>query len=117
MKLFGIELKPGMIIVTKDTNNNNCINYYIVFPTKNYNNSNNNNDLAVISYYSASWDHLDSFIRYNQKYIIEIYESVDCSLYDGKLLWKRKETKVLTKKEIAEKFNIDLNDYNIEIKD
>lgn len=110
MELFGIELKPGMIIEIIKDNDRTQFDFYIIFPT--------NNGLAVISYYNSKWLYIGRFINIFERDIVKIYESAGKDeIYTGRILWKRKETMVLSKQEIAKKFNIDLDNYNLEIKD
>lgn len=90
MKLKGIEIKPGMVIVTKNTK-------YIAFPSKRY-----NCPIAFANITAGGW-------TYNIPEICveKIYDlTTDVAIDSGKLLWAQGWDREITMSEIAEKFDI-----------
>lgn len=93
IQINGIEIKPGMIISTSSEI------LWIVFPIK--------NELAVVSYYSNSWYLLKSFIKFFKEDIEVIYDlSTGDSITSGTILWEKSKEIVITKEQVAEKFNV-----------
>lgn len=90
MKLKGIEIKPGMVIVTKNAK-------YVAFPTKKPYHS-----IALANITEGGWT---STIP--ETSIDEIRDLLIEGVTDsGKLLWTKAWEKVVTMDEIAEKFDI-----------
>lgn len=103
MKINGIEIKPGMVIVIERDGKEN---HWIVFPI--------NCGLAVINYEFNIWDDLSSFIRDYNKEIIAIHDlSTGESLKTGKILWEKSKEIILTMDEIAKKFGVSVEQIKI----
>lgn len=95
MKFNGINIRPGMVLVSSTGT------IYIVFPAKGY--------LATVTYeedvsaYSC-WYTLEHTL--SSKDIIKVLDAPKSRITDGKILWEKpKEEVVITLKDIAEKFN------------
>lgn len=85
MEINGIEIKPGMILITEEGFT------HITFPTAKGN--------AFVNISEGTW----SFTV--PKNIVEITDlAVNSSLYSGKTLWKKSKEVVITMDQIAEKF-------------
>lgn len=90
MKLKGIEIKPGMVIVTKNAK-------YVAFPTKKPYHS-----IAFANITEGGWT---STIP--ETFIDEIRDLLTEGVIDsGKLLWTQEWGREITMSEIAEKFGI-----------
>lgn len=93
IQINGIEIKPGMVISTSSET------FWIVFPIK--------NELAVISYYSSSWYLLKDFIKFFKEDIKVIYDlAIEDSITSGTILWEKSKEVIITKEQVAEKFNV-----------
>lgn len=102
VKINGIEIKPGMIITT--TNNY----FWVAFPTE--------KGLAVISYETNSWYLIDNFINNYKEKIISIRDlSKGRSLSEGDILWEKPKKVVITKKEVADKFGVSIENLTITV--
>ena len=83
MKINGIEIKPGMVIVTENSE-------YVAFPTK--------NDISFANITYGGW-------RGTPDNIIMIRDLTENNiLTEGKLLWEKPKEVIITMDEIAEKF-------------
>lgn len=90
MKLKGIEIKPGMVIVTKNAK-------YVAFPAKGF-----YHPIAFANITEGGWT---SSIP--ETSIDEIRDLLIEGVIDsGKLLWTKAQEKAVTMDEIAEKFGI-----------
>lgn len=93
MKFNGIEIKPGMVLVSSTETK------YIVFPAKDF--------LATITYgedisaYSC-WFTLEHTL--SSKDIVKVLDAPKNRITDGKVLWQKPKEVVLTMDEIAKKF-------------
>ena len=90
MKLKGIEIEPGMVIVTKSTK-------YVAFPSKwpNY-------PIAFANTTAGGWT---STIP--ETFVEEIHDLLTEGVLDsGELLWTKEWSREITMDEIAEKFGI-----------
>lgn len=102
IKINGIEIKPGMVIIGTDCHNKNQIE--VAFPVK--------DGIGFISYTEKnSWN-------YNKLCnIIDITEIRDISknqvLTDGEILWSKPNYVEITMDEIAEKFNVNVEQLKI----
>lgn len=99
MKVKGIELKPGMIVVTK------CYRW-IVFPTQ--------IELSLICFEENMWYRLSNFLPKYENHIEKIIELCDGqSLNNGKVLWKKGMPIKYTKQEIADILRINESEFEI----
>lgn len=91
MKLKGIEIKPGMVIITKST-------MYVAFPSKRP-----NYPIVFANTTSGGWA-----LTIPETYIEEIRGLLADrgGLDSGELLWTKEWDRELTMDEIAEKFDI-----------
>lgn len=93
--LFGVRLKPGYVLEFED-------NIGILFPTANG---------FAVSYTRGCWQTLDGVEKDS---IVKIYGIAKCSLLrSGEVLWERPQKQTFTKAEIAEKFGMDVQDFEI----
>lgn len=90
MKLKEIEIKPGMVIVTKNTK-------YIAFPSKRY-----NCPIAFADITAGGWTYNIPEICVEKIYDLTTNVAID----SGKLLWAQEWDREITMSEIAEKFGI-----------
>lgn len=94
MKFNGINIRPGMVLVSSTGT------IYIVFPAKGY--------LATVTYgedvsaYSC-WYTLEHTL--SSKDIVKVLDAPKSRITDGKVLWEKPKEVVITMKDIAEKFN------------
>lgn len=94
--LFGIKLKPGYVLEFDDDE------IGILFPTVNG---------FAVSYAKGCWRPLKSI---NEDSIVRIMGITQTDyLRSGELLWKRPQKHVITKAEIAEKFGMNVRDFEI----
>lgn len=94
MKINGIEIKPGMVITTKDEGT------YIAFPT--------NEGIAFTNNTYGGWQ------RSAPRDIIEIRDlSEGVTLNDGVVLWEQPKEIVISMDEIAEKFGYSVENIKI----
>lgn len=92
MKLKGIEIKPGMVIITKNAR-------YIAFPSRKSDCS-----IAFANITSGGWT--DSI---PEVFVEKIYDLITYDLItdgESELLWSQEWNKEITMSEIAEKFGI-----------
>ena len=90
MKLKGIEIKPGMVIITKNAR-------YIAFPSRKSDCS-----IAFANITSGGWTG-----SIPEVFVEKIYDLItDGGLDSGELLWSQEWNKEITMSEIAEKFGI-----------
>lgn len=93
--LFGVRLKTGYVLEFED-------NIGILFPTANG---------FAVSYTRGCWQTLDGVEKDS---IVKIYGIAKCSLLrSGEVLWERPQKQTFTKAEIAEKFGMDVQDFEI----
>lgn len=90
MKLKGIEIKPGMVIITENAK-------YVAFPSKR-----SGCPIAFANIETGGWTSVIPETSIN-----EIHDLFTAGVIDsGKLLWTKAWEKVVTMDEIAEKFGI-----------
>lgn len=90
MKLRGIEIKPGMVIVTKNAK-------YVAFPSKMY-----NCPIAFADIIAGGWTY-----DMPEIYVEKICDlTTNMTIDSGKLLWTKEWYREITMDEIAEKFDI-----------
>lgn len=90
MKLKGIEIKPGMVIITKNAR-------YVAFPT-----GMSNYPIAFANITVGEWTY-----NITETLVEKIYDLItDWGLDSGKLLWSQEWNREITMSEIAEKFSI-----------
>lgn len=94
MNINGVEIKPGMVIITKDNVP------YIAFPT--------HMGMAFTNNITGGWT-LD--IPCNITFIRDLAR--DGSLYSGKILWEKPKEVVLTMDQIAKKFGVPVEQIKI----
>lgn len=87
MKLKGIEIKPGMVIITKNTR-------YIAFPSRKSNCS-----IAFANITTGGWTG-----SIPEVFVEKIYDLITDG--ESELLWSQEWNKEITMSEIAEKFGI-----------
>lgn len=107
MKINGIEIKPGMIIKTKEEKGK--YHNYVVFPLL-------EGELGVIAYDKYSWDNIRYFIKNHSSDIISIHDLTSNNLGgldNGKILWEKPTEVELTMQEIADKFGIPVKQLKI----
>lgn len=94
--LFGIKLKPGYVLEFDDDE------IGILFPTANG---------FAVSYVKGCWQHL---IYIKKDSIVRIRGIAQSNyLKSGELLWEKFKKQTITKAEIAEKLNLDVNEIEI----
>ena len=90
MKLKGIEIKPGMVIITKSSK-------YVAFPTKR-----SDCPMAFVNTIAGGW-----VCAVPETLVVEIRDLfTEESLNSGELLWPQERDREITMDEIAEKFGI-----------
>lgn len=90
MKLKGIEIKPGMVIITKNAR-------YIAFPSRR-----SNCPIAFANITAGGWT-----VSIPETFVEKIYDLItDGGLDSGELLWSQEWNREITMSEIAEKFGI-----------
>lgn len=90
MKLKGIKIKPGMVIITKSAK-------YVAFPT-----GMSDYPIAFANITAGEWTY-----NITEALVEKIYDLItDWVLDSGKLLWSQKWNREITMSEIAEKFSI-----------
>lgn len=106
MEINGIEIKPGMVIEIEDDGKKTS---YIVFPLL-------NEGLGVVSYNRTSWDDIKNFVKNYHSKIVCIHDLISYNhgaLTDGEILWEKPKEVVITRQEIADKFNIQVEQLKI----
>lgn len=104
VKIHGIEIKPGMVITT------NNIAHWVVFPFE--------EGLGVVCYGDKIWGSIGNFILDYEKDITFIRDKVspiNNSLTSGKVLWEKPKKIVITKKEVADKFGVSIENLTITV--
>lgn len=101
MKFNGIVIRPGMVLVSSTGT------MYIVFPAKGY--------LATVTYRDDvntcnCWYTLEDTL--SSKDIVKVLDAPKNLISDGKVLWEKSEV-VITMKDIAEKFNCQVEQIRI----
>lgn len=108
MEIFGVTIKPGMVIEIKNDDNTNEL--FIVFPII--------GDLAVVGVNTQGWMNFDFFKWEYKSKIVKIYDlSKGNELTNGDILYVKKSDIKISKKEIADRFNINLDVQNLIITD
>lgn len=102
MKINGIEIKPGMVIIGTDCHNRNQIE--VAFPIK--------DGVGFISYTEQGCWNYNKLC--NIKDIVEIRDiSKNHILTDGEILWSKHDYVEVTMDEIAKKFNVNVEQLKI----
>lgn len=115
MKLKGVKIKPGMVIETKlfakIDRTDFRTDFYIVFPLK-------YDKLAVINIYTGVLRTLKNFVERFDNDIVKIYDLQtyipDSGIVTNKILWEKPENFVVTKQQIADMFNVSVDQISIE---
>lgn len=108
MEINGIEIKPGMVVTTKEAKYTNGIlgiitSHWIAFPIK-------NGDIRFVNINEHRYTTNNFSIN---DAIVAIYDLSDGrNITSGKILWI-KDTIELSMQEIADKFNINVNQLKI----